>query len=123
MDIQVQLGRIVEQTRSLTQAELQISGHLEESHMSAFLSAQPIIEGQLVKTNVLSGMLNVPYTAEGVEPYTGAYEVTPKSIDQTLSTNSKLMTDDVTVFKIPYFETSNTDGTTVYIGGQINGNQ
>lgn len=54
------------------------------------------------------------------EPYTGEYEVTPKVDAQTLPTAQKFMADDVTVFGIPYFETSNTsDGNTVYIGTEV----
>lgn len=49
--------------------------------------------------------------------YTGDYEVIPTSSVQTLATNDKVMTDDVTVREIPYYETSNVSGTTVYIGG------
>lgn len=50
--------------------------------------------------------------------YTGAYKVTPQAFtDQTLNTKSKSMTDDVTVEKIPVYETSNEYGTTINIGG------
>ena len=49
--------------------------------------------------------------------YEGAYVVTPLSTEQTLETTGKTMQEDVTVLPIPYFETSNETGTTVYIGG------
>ena len=50
------------------------------------------------------------------DPYEGDYVVTPKASTATvLPTKDKAMTDDVTVLKIPYFETSNENGTTVYI--------
>lgn len=50
------------------------------------------------------------------DEYQGAYEVTPLArTEQTLETANKLMTDDVTVHKVPYYETSNPYGTTVYI--------
>lgn len=51
-----------------------------------------------------------------VPPYDGDYIVTPKADEQTLSTREKRMLDDVTIKSIPYVETSNVDGTTVYIG-------
>lgn len=55
-----------------------------------------------------------------VDPYTGDYEVTPKVDAQTLPTAQKFMADDVKVFGIPYFETSNaSDGNTVYIGTEV----
>lgn len=54
-----------------------------------------------------------------VEKYTGEYTVTPQPFDETvLDTHQKLLTDDITVLKIPYFETSNEHGNTVYIGGE-----
>lgn len=48
--------------------------------------------------------------------YDGKYEIIPNSATQTLPTRNKLLTTDITIEKIPYFETSNTSGTTVYIG-------
>lgn len=54
-----------------------------------------------------------------VPEYTGEYVVTPKTEKQVLSTKDKLLTDDVTVNKIPYFETSNDNGTTIYIGSEV----
>lgn len=52
--------------------------------------------------------------------YEGAYEVTPSARqDQILPTNGKIMGDDVTVRTIPYFQTSNTTGDTVYIASEV----
>lgn len=52
--------------------------------------------------------------------YDGEYIVTPKTVEQTLGTAEKFMTDDVTVREIPYYEVSNTSGITVYIADNIN---
>lgn len=50
------------------------------------------------------------------DPYLGPYQVIPKAWeDQILPTNGKNMTDDVTVFEVPYDETANQYGTTVVI--------
>ena len=50
------------------------------------------------------------------DPYLGPYEVIPKAWEeQVLATNGKNMTDDVTVFEVPYDEVSNPTGTTVVI--------
>lgn len=50
------------------------------------------------------------------DPYMGPYEVIPKAWeDQILATNGKNMTDDVTVFEVPYDEVTNPTGTTVVI--------
>lgn len=52
--------------------------------------------------------------------YTGEYEVTPKADSAVvLETAARLMTKDVTVKKIPYFETANESGNTVYIGSEV----
>lgn len=51
--------------------------------------------------------------------YDGEYIVTPKAYNPVvLETKEKLMEDDVTVLKIPYYETSNESGLTVYIGDE-----
>lgn len=52
---------------------------------------------------------------EGREVYTGAYQVTPKRYEQVLDTSNKIMTEDVTVYEIPYAEVSNQYGTTYTI--------
>ena len=51
--------------------------------------------------------------------YEGEYEVTPSlAEDITLNTAKKLMTDDVTVKKLPRYDVANeAGGTTVYLGG------
>ena len=41
------------------------------------------------------------------EAYSGAYEVTPSGSTQTLDTDRKVLSRDVTVRPIPYYETSN----------------
>jgi len=42
--------------------------------------------------------------------YEGTYEVTPRKVEQVLATKNKSMTDNVTVFSIPYAEVSNLGG-------------
>lgn len=55
-----------------------------------------------------------------VPAYTGSYKVTPKAFDDTtIECEGKVMTDNVQVSKIPYFETSNESGDTVYIGSEL----
>jgi hypothetical protein len=56
----------------------------------------------------------------GGEVYAGPYTVTPRAWDETvLETSEKYMTDDVTVLRIPYYETSNNTGYTVYIADEV----
>ena len=57
---------------------------------------------------------------DDTEHYNGDYEIIPKSTDQIMQTRSKIMDYDVTIRKVPYFETGNEQGgNTVYIGGSI----
>lgn len=52
------------------------------------------------------------------EAYTGEYEVTPRTHEQTLPTRNRLMAQDVVVRSIPYYEVDNTQrGMTAIIGG------
>ncbi len=68
----------------------------------------------------ITGTLTIP-NAVGVTPYAGPYEVTPKAWEeQVLETDGLLMTDDVTVFRVPYYETINLfDGKTAYIAEEV----
>lgn len=62
----------------------------------------------------------VSVTHSEADYYTGEYIVTPLPQDETvLETNGKYMSDDVTVLKIPYYETSNESGKTAYIGSEV----
>lgn len=54
------------------------------------------------------------------EPYTGDLVVTPKAwTEQVLHTAYKTMPGDVTVLEVPYFETHNPNGMTVYIANEV----
>lgn len=60
------------------------------------------------------------WAAKELPKYEGTYEITPLANEQTtLLTAQKFMTDNVTVKEIPYFETSNQSGSTVYIGTEV----
>ena len=55
------------------------------------------------------------------ELYQGPYEVTPKAYEaQVLQTINKTLQNNVTVFKVPYYEVSNLSGKTVYIAEEVN---
>ena len=50
-------------------------------------------------------------------PYTGTYEVTPLPFaEQELRTENKVLSRNVVIHEIPYYETSNEYGKTIYIG-------
>lgn len=92
-----------------------------------------VLDGTCTLTNVLSGSCTLTSTLDGCaisvlevnqfDYYTGAYTVVPKAYEAiTLPTHGLMMSDDVTVTKVPYYETSNIfDGLTVYIAEETNG--
>ena len=53
------------------------------------------------------------------DPFLGEYEVTPKVDAQTMPCAGKKMLKDVDIKAIPFFETSNEAGTTVYIAAEV----
>ena len=71
--------------------------------------------GKISETNTLKGTIAL---SEVVESYLGDYIVTPKVESQIMLTKNKKMEENVTVLAIPYYETSNLSGKTVYIGGE-----
>ena len=89
--------------------------------LNGTLTSSGLLHGSLVGDHhKVQGTLTIP-TTPGLELYGGPYEVTPKAWEeQVLETEGKLMADDVTVFKVPYYETSNLfDGKTAYIAEEI----
>lgn len=59
-------------------------------------------------------------SASDIQVYDGPYEAIPKVEAQTLPTAKKLMTDDVTVHGVPFYEVSNEQGgNTVYIAKEL----
>lgn len=87
-----------------------------------------ILKGTLSPAASMKGALSAPATLKGKlsvpqiivpNPYEGDYVITPRAHDPvTLATMNKTLTDDITVLKIPYYETSNESGMTVYIGNE-----
>jgi len=52
--------------------------------------------------------------------YQGEYTVIPKAHEaQVLPTRMLIMSDDLTVTQVPYFQTSNVYGDTVYIASEV----
>lgn len=82
-----------------------------------------VLDGDFELLNILDGEFGNYMAVETGDPYTGEYVVVPKAFEeQRLATAHKVMTDDVRVLEIPYYEAGNVHGgNTVYIGGNING--
>lgn len=89
--------------------------------LNGTLTSSGLLHGSLVGDHhKVQGTLTIP-TTPGLELYGGPYEVTPKAWEeQVLQTEGKLMADDVTVFRVPYYETINLfDGKTAYIAEEV----
>lgn len=83
------------------------------------MNAQSItLTGVINDVATLSGTIQ---EAAAYEPkgklYDGKYSVIPDTDAVVLPTKDKTMREDIKVFAIPYWETSNDTGTTVTIGG------
>lgn len=75
------------------------------------------ITGKLKTEDVVFGKIHL---SGNLSIYNGDYTVTPSVEEQTLKTANKKMLEDVTVKKIPFYETSNlSGGNTVYIGSEV----
>ncbi len=82
--------------------------------VSISTNRQPLSANITKESQIDIGVTN--YYATG-SPYSGEYVITPSTTDdQNLGTKGKLMSDDIIVSKIPYYETGNESGYTVYIG-------
>ena len=52
--------------------------------------------------------------------YDGPYEVTPKADEaQTLPTKNTILSEDVTVLAVPFYEADNQNGTTIFIASEV----
>ena len=80
-----------------------------------------VVPAQTVTDTQSIGMgIGAKYAVAGAEAYDGTYEVIPKARQsQTLETKNKLMEEDVFIFEVPYFQTSNEHGDTVYIASEV----
>ena len=81
-----------------------------------------VLDGELANLLELDGELGVVLQGGGsIYPwYDGETEVTPKAYSEVvLDTDGKVMPSDVTVFRVPYYETSNPTGLTVYIASEV----
>ena len=86
---------------------------LEE--ISATLKSDGGLSGDLEGTSTMQGDVLIGNCIDA-PPYRGDYIITPKVDEQIMATRQKVMFDDVTIKAIPYYETANVYGTTIYIG-------
>lgn len=96
-----------------------IAGSVSEtSTLSGTLSSTQSVGGTISNTVNVTGTLTIGGVADYPE-YDGPYEVVPTVEAQTLETAYTLLTDDVTVTAVPYYQVSNVSGDTVYIASEV----
>lgn len=73
-----------------------------------------------LKPKLFGSLKYSTYEIYEAETYKGEYEFTPLPFqEQILDTKNKILKEDLKIKEIPYYETSNVYGDTVYIGSQI----
>ena len=116
-------GTIIAPARFIGQIEQTntLKGTIDASYDKAYIGQLKAVitdttnlVGKITGVNNLKGIVSL---SEPVELYQGDYIITPKIRSQNMNTKNKKMEENVTVLAIPYYETSNLTGKTVYIGG------
>lgn len=85
------------------------------SSMAGIISDANSITGIIKDNGVIKYETNLDYSSS-YPSYDGSYDIIPRVDEQTLETKNKVLRDDVLVESIPYYQTSNPYGNTVYIG-------
>ena len=84
------------------------------------ISSKPsnILKGTFYGKGNINASFSLPQSRKDIDIYSGPYEVIPKVKNQILNTKDKMLSRNLFIDKIPYYETSNKSGYTVYIGGE-----
>lgn len=86
----------------------------QEGNLVGVLMPSGLLSGSIRPAVKLTGKIAI---AVDHEYYVGEYEVTPKIEHQILETCDKLMSNDVMVKGIPFYEVTNPQGGTTFIIG------
>ena len=94
-----------------------MDGNIEVHQINIDLKTVREVTANLSSVTEITGTIELP-TLRPIDKYTGPYEVTPVWTEQRLETEGKQLTEDIKVFEIPIYKTSNpSGGDTVIIGG------
>lgn len=81
------------------------------------LSVDRSLRGKLTSGSTLRGVIITSYERNH---YRGEHVIVPKAqTEQILETANKIVDQNITVKKVPYYETSNDYGETVYICSEV----
>jgi len=81
------------------------------------VAEDPCIDVSLRENNQnVMATLDVDVMKQPRSDYDGPYRITPLAFSEIeLDTNGKTLQDDIIIEKVPYYETSNVSGMTIYI--------
>ena len=92
--------------------------HIEDN-IKGYVQQESNLKGVVDSDFTIVGVINYYQSSSDFPTYRGPYIVTPTKYEQLLETQNKVMKADVKVKAIPYYETSNQSGTTVYIANEV----
>lgn len=89
--------------------------------ITGIITLTPKLQASIKQDICLRGSLNYSsYEIYNVDKYKGEYNVTPKLFQQQeLKTKDKLLEKNIIIKEVPYYETSNAQGITVFIGSEV----
>jgi len=95
-----------------------MSGIQALESLTGSISSESTLFGKLSCNSGLKGKLSI---MKEYDKYDGDYKVIPRAfIEQSLQTANKVLSEDVVVKEVPYWETSNTsNGKTAYIAKEV----
>lgn len=105
----------------LTSDNLELTGSLsaDEVLVGQLISQESNLQGNLSADSILmEGIISIPPEIP-TDIYEGEYEIVSKPFETSeIQTQGLKMRENIVVLEIPYYETSNVSGYTVYIGGE-----
>lgn len=94
-----------------------MDGNIEVHQVDVELTTVREVTANFSPVTEITGTIELP-AFRPIDKYAGPYEVIPMWTEQRLDTEGKQMTDDIKVYEIPIYKTSNpSGGDTVIIGG------
>ena len=92
-------------------------GTISENTLKGKINDLEHLKGKIFSNNSIT--VNIGNASISKPNYDGDYTVIPSINEQTLETKNKVMLDNLNIKEIPYFQTSNEYGDTIYIGKEI----
>lgn len=95
-----------------------MSGIKALESLAGSISAECTLSGKISCHGALSGKISI---MREYDRYDGDYKVIPKAFEeQSLQTINKMLSENVVITEVPYWETSNTsNGLTAYIAKEV----